>query len=153
MFSQSSLGSRAAARRRLPHAELEIDVEEAAGLRAVIVRGELDVSTAPELDAALDTAPAQPLDLFVDLSALEFMDCAGAHRLAAAGSHQRARGRQFAIACAPTGEVARLFETLAASGLELPVFPSQADALRAALAPPALARALSHDAGAINPSR
>jgi anti-anti-sigma factor len=118
-------------------AEVEISVEEAAGLKAVIVRGEIDFSTAARLDDALDKTRAEPLDLLIDLCRVDFLDCAGVHRLAAADAAQASKGRAFAIACNPSGEVSRLFETLAASGLELPVYRSRAEALLAALRAPA----------------
>src|SRR3954454_15882263 len=121
MPSRLSETWRSAARTPTQGAEVEISVEEAAGLKAVIVRGEIDVSTAARLDHALDKTRAEPLDLLVDLCRVGFLDCAGVHRLAAADAAQAAKGRSFAIACTPSGEVSKLFDTLAASGLELPV--------------------------------
>jgi anti-anti-sigma factor len=116
-------------------AEVDITVEQAAGLRLVVVRGEIDVATAPELDDALAMSD-EALDLLVDLSGAEFIDCTGAHPLARAAQAQRAAGRRFAIACAPLGEVPRLLGTLAVTGIELPVHHTRAAALRAALAAP-----------------
>jgi anti-anti-sigma factor len=115
---------------------LEVTVDQAAGLRLVVARGDLDVATAAKLDDALQITPAEPLDLLVDLSRVEFIDSAGGHGLERAASAQAAAGRQFAIACTGGSEVARFFETLAASCLELPVHHSRANALRAALAMP-----------------
>jgi anti-anti-sigma factor len=123
-----------------PHAastaELGLIVEQAAGLRLVVADGELDVANAARLDDAL-TAIAPPVDLLVDLCRVEFVDCVAAHRLERAASAQAAAGRRFAIACSADGAVARLFEVLAAAGLELPVHHSRAEALRSALATPA----------------
>ena len=116
--------------------QLDVIVEQAAGLRLVVARGDLDAVTVAQLDDALDIAAAQPLDLLVDLSRVEFIDSAGGHRLERAASAQAAAGRHLAIACTAGGEVARFFEALAASCLELPVHHSRADALRAALAAP-----------------
>jgi anti-anti-sigma factor len=121
--------------------ELDVRVEQAAGLRLVLARGDLDVATVAQLDAALDDAPTGVPDLLVDLSHVRFIDSAGGHCLERAASAQAAAGRRFAIACTTGGEVARFFETLAASCLELPVYDSRADALRAALAVPAHAAA------------
>src|SRR4051794_3844249 len=105
---------------------LDVIVEQAAGLRLVIARGDLDAATVAHLDDALDITPAQSVDLLVDLSRVEFIDCAGGHRLERAASAQAAAGRHFAIACTGGSEVARFFETLAASCLELPVHHSRA---------------------------
>jgi anti-sigma B factor antagonist len=114
-------------------AAVEIDAEHAAGLRVVTVRGELDLSTAPKLDTALEAALAEPLDLMIDLRGTDFVDCAGIHSLAAAARTQARAGRSFAIACAPRSQPARLFQALVRSGFELPVHHSRGDALLAAV--------------------
>jgi len=115
---------------------LDVMVEQAAGLRLVVARGDVDAVTVAQLDDALDIAAAQPVDLLVDLCRVGFIDSAGGHRLQRAASAQAAAGRHLAIACTAGGEVARFFETLAASCVELPVHHSRAEALRAALAAP-----------------
>jgi anti-anti-sigma factor len=143
MLNRRSENSRATARcdvrNRAAIAAVDISVDQSAGLRMVRVRGELDISTAVELDDALDPARAEPLDLVVDLCGVDFLDCAGVRILAAALATQADADRQFAIACLPRGVPARLFEALAASGLPLPVHHSRADALLAALASPSSA--------------
>jgi anti-anti-sigma factor len=121
-------------------ATVDISVEQAAGLVMIRVRGELDTSTASELDVALHSARAEPVDLLVDLCGVDFLDCAGVHVLAAAAADQAEAGNHFAIACCPRGLLARVFKALAAAGLELPVHDSRADALLAALATPQLPR-------------
>ncbi len=117
-------------------AAIEISVEQTAGLRMINVLGELDLSTAVHLDDALGAARADPLDLIIDLQRTDFLDCAGVHPLANAATTQAGAGRSFAIACAPHSQPARLFQTLATSGIDLPVHHSRADALLAALTSP-----------------
>jgi anti-anti-sigma factor len=122
-------------------AAVDISVEQAAGLMMIRVRGELDMSTASDLEVVLQSARAEPLDLLIDLSGVHFLDCAGVHVLAAAAASQAEAGHSFAIACSSRSPLARLFTTLAAAGLELPIYHSRADALLAALAAPSAAHA------------
>lgn len=56
----------------------EVASEElAGGIRAIAVRGELDMSTAPELESRLEEALAAEVDVLLDLSACEFIDSTG----------------------------------------------------------------------------
>jgi anti-anti-sigma factor len=63
---------------------LRVKVERDGGVCVLAVRGELDIATIPELArkaaAALEVPPVR---LVLDLSGLEFIDCAGAQALAA----------------------------------------------------------------------
>jgi anti-anti-sigma factor len=62
------------------------------------VRGELDLRTSPELEAALDRVWAAGAELVIlDLRPIEFMDSTGLRVLL--GAHQRAQetGRRFAL--------------------------------------------------------
>jgi anti-anti-sigma factor len=48
------------------------------GVRAIVVRGELDMNTAPELQRLLDEAISSPdAEVMLDLSACEFIDSTG----------------------------------------------------------------------------
>jgi anti-anti-sigma factor len=62
---------------------LRVRVERDVGVCVLAVSGELDIATTPELvqqaAAVLDTPPVR---LVLDLSGLEFIDCAGARALA-----------------------------------------------------------------------
>jgi anti-anti-sigma factor len=63
---------------------LRVRVDRDGGVCVLAVRGELDIATIPELTrkaaAALEIPPVR---LVLDLSGLEFIDCAGAQALAA----------------------------------------------------------------------
>lgn len=60
-------------------ATFEVQTEELeGGIRAVTVRGELDMNTAPELERALDDALAdEGASIMLDLSECEFIDSTG----------------------------------------------------------------------------
>ena len=76
----------------------------------ILPRGELDMFTAPMLDAALRAAEsAAPGRIVVDLRRLLFMDCRGVHVLL--GAHERAGqgGWGFSVVH-PAGEVRRILE-------------------------------------------
>lgn len=71
-------------------AQLTVDVKE---LRAGVVvrpRGELDLSTRPQLDAALTASVERARRVTLDLRELAFMDCAGLRCIVEAHSLSRA---------------------------------------------------------------
>lgn len=107
---------------------LSIDLLRVGRRVVVAVSGEIDVSCVDELKAAVEEAEAsQPMELWVDLSEVGFMDSTGLTTLLLA---QRARhdGRRagFALIC-PDGSVRRLLE-LAGIDRIMPVYASRAEA-------------------------
>jgi anti-sigma B factor antagonist len=82
-------------------------------VRVVSVSGELDLGTAPDLCARVDAARTQRL--LVDLTGLEFCDSTGLRALIGAANEVRANGGRFAVACPPTGDVARLLDRVGAA--------------------------------------
>jgi anti-anti-sigma factor len=59
-----------------PHAELSRDPHD--GRAVVRIRGEIDIATAPEIQALLDRATrGDRPHVLVDLTAVDFMDCSG----------------------------------------------------------------------------
>jgi anti-sigma B factor antagonist len=82
------------------------------------VRGELDICTAPSLEARLDQIVRDETgDLIVDLRDLEFIDSAGLHILVGAQQRLTSQSRQLKVMCRPGSvrrliELARLSETL-----------------------------------------
>jgi anti-sigma B factor antagonist len=76
------------------------------GAAIVKARGELDLSTAPELAAALRQAEG---DLVLDFSELDFIDSTGVHVVVDAYQAAQRAGTDFAITGA-SGEVLRAFE-------------------------------------------
>jgi anti-sigma B factor antagonist len=89
---------------------------DAAGVRVIAVAGELDIATAPELCARLDSSRAvhRPR-LLVDLSDVTFCDSTGLRALLGAASEVRAHGGRFAMVCPAPGDVARLLEIVGAA--------------------------------------
>jgi anti-sigma B factor antagonist len=81
------------------------------GRRTVLsVDGEVDIATAPELATAIDEAFSMGAsELWVDLSATEFMDSAGIHTLLNGEQHALELNRTLIIIC-PSGPVRRVLE-------------------------------------------
>jgi anti-sigma B factor antagonist len=87
-----------------------------AGVRIIAVAGELDIATAPELCARLDSSRlVRGPRLLVDLSGVGFCDSTGLRALLGAASEVRAHGGRFAIVCPPNGGVARLLDVVGAA--------------------------------------
>ncbi len=111
--------------------EVEIgDLER--GARTISVRGELDLSTAPELEGPLNEALENDRgSLLVDLSGCEFIDSTGIALIVRAWQRLDAggNGRSLAI-CSQNDQVRRVLEI---TGLELsiPVHTSRDEALAA----------------------
>jgi anti-anti-sigma factor len=105
---------------------LEIHTRTDAGTVRLALVGELDTSTAPELDAAIDAAVTPDLrNLVVDLAKLEFVSSAGLRVFAKAQKTMKAQdGRSFFVH--PTDQVRRVFEFVQAVKLS-DVFESEAD--------------------------
>jgi anti-anti-sigma factor len=83
------------------------------GRRLFVVRGELDLATAPQLEESLVGAVEAGDEVVLDLRELEFMDSSGVRVLVVA--HTRADGRFSLIPAAPTSPITKI---LAISGLE-----------------------------------
>jgi anti-sigma B factor antagonist len=93
-----------------------VDEHEEGGVRVIAVAGELDIATAPELCARLNTSRiGRRPRLLVDLTAVDFCDSTGLRALLGAASEVRAHGGRFAVVCAPRGDVARLLEIVGAA--------------------------------------
>ena len=67
-----------------------ISISDRDGRAVVVIRGELDLATAPELEAALTERLDAGQDVVVDLRELAFLDSTGLRVLVA--SHVRAEG-------------------------------------------------------------
>jgi anti-anti-sigma factor len=101
-----------------------LSTEVYAGLPVVVVRGELDDLTSPELEHAIDACPGGDL-VVVDLSNIVFVSSAGIHALL------RERDRTVALVC-PPGNVMRLFEIVRASS-RVAIYESLDEAVRTSL--------------------
>lgn len=76
---------------------------------AVVVDGELDLFTAPELNAALHATGAGRDELVLDLRGLTFIDSSGMAVLVAQRRAMRALGTRLRV-IAPSGAALRAFE-------------------------------------------
>jgi anti-anti-sigma factor len=87
----------------------EVETTERNGLATVTIRGELDCATAPSLRAALEDLDAVARVVRIDLSAADFMDCAGVGVLVV--SHRRLSRRGGGLVLdSPSGPVRRVLE-------------------------------------------
>lgn len=113
-------------------APFETSTTEVDGVRIVAVRGELDLSTAPDLEGPLDAAVAAPgAAVLIDLAECEFIDSTGI-ALIVRGWQQLAGnggGGRFAI-CAPNQQVRRVLDI---SGLDhsIPIHASRDEGIAA----------------------
>jgi anti-anti-sigma factor len=96
-------------------APFSVTVEQTEARTVVTARGELDLATAPELEAALLPPLRAGGDVALDLRALEFMDSTGVRVIVAAHLAAQEDDGSFAVAVVPDGPVARVLEI---SGLD-----------------------------------
>jgi anti-sigma B factor antagonist len=102
------------------------------GVRVVVVRGELDLGTAPELEGPLEQAIAAGEPLLIDLSECEFIDSTGIAMIVRAwqqlgdGGSEPGRG----VICSGNEQVRRVLEI---TGLEdsIAIYADRDEALAA----------------------
>jgi anti-sigma B factor antagonist len=83
-----------------------IIAEQSVGRRAVLsVAGEVDISTAADLQAAIENAATRAFEIWLDLSETTFMDSSGIHALVQARARQA--NLRLALIC-PDGPVLRV---------------------------------------------
>jgi anti-anti-sigma factor len=89
------------------------------GVLAISVRGELDLSTAPDLEGPLEEAVENRASLLIDLSECEFIDSTGIALIVRAWQRLESggNGRVLAI-CSDNEQVRRVLEI---TGLELSI--------------------------------
>ena len=108
--------------------DLKLSTRGKDGCVIVRIRGECDIATTPGLrESLLGTLATQSARVVLDLSELDFLDCAGAAVLMATARRATLLGRALALA-APTAQVARL---LRLTGLDqhLVIYPTTGEAL------------------------
>lgn len=89
--------------------EITLATREVDGYSVIEVTGEVDVHTAPDLDAKLTEVVAGGSNaLIVDLSAVEFMDSTGLGVLVKALKHVRENGGSLAVVTA-TDRISKVF--------------------------------------------
>jgi anti-anti-sigma factor len=95
-----------------------ISTSERQGRAVVLIRGELDLATAPDLERVVSEHLEAQRDVVVDLRELEFMDSTGLRVLVAA--HTRVRdGQRFLVVRPPAGGPIAKILTIAGVETEL----------------------------------
>lgn len=100
-----------------PSSVFEIQETSRQGWARLVVSGELDVSTALTFRRRLRTLKAANTHVCVDLSHLEFIDCAGAHVLNDILAEARTGSWQVKIAPGMSEQANRFFDLLTAAGV------------------------------------
>src|SRR6478736_7155892 len=96
-----------------------ISISDRDGRAVVVIRGELDLATAPDLEAALQERLDAGQDVVVDLRELDFMDSTGLRVLVAAHARARTDGTRFAITRPKEGGAVARILTIAGIDTEL----------------------------------
>ena len=110
--------------------DLAIDYGRDDGADVLSLGGELDLDSAPELEAAFAKISAQPPDrLLIDLAECEFIDSAGLAALFHGARGLRHRGGSIRIAC-PEGNLRELLR-ITAIDQTIPVVATRSEALAA----------------------
>ncbi|GAA4060586.1 STAS domain-containing protein [Actinomadura miaoliensis] len=94
----------------MPNVELNVSTASQGGNAVVTATGELDLYTAPRLQAALAGLLREPVDrIVVDLSGVEFCDSTGMNVLLAAMKRLKEQGGSLELA-APRPAVRRILQ-------------------------------------------
>jgi len=97
------------------------------GRRAVLsVTGEIDMTTAPALQEALESAAGRAFEVWLDLTAATFMDSTGIHAVAGIRARLVEADRRLVLIC-HDGPVRRVF-TLTGLDRHLEIHPSRSAA-------------------------
>jgi anti-sigma B factor antagonist len=110
----------------------QIGVESIGDIRVLILKGEHDLSTAPDVRAHIEDAVVAGGDIVVDLSETGFIDSSilgvlvAGYRSVATGTS--ARG--FAVVAVPGSAVTRLFDLVSVADV-ITVYPTMAEAVAA----------------------
>ncbi len=79
---------------------IEVDVEDQAGAAVITVRGEVDMSTAPELQGTLSRLLDEGrTNIVVDLEGVEFLDSTGLGVMVGAHKRLLRSGERLALVC------------------------------------------------------
>ena len=110
----------------------QIGVESDGGIRGLVLRGEHDLSTAPDVRVHMEDAIRREGDLVVDLSGTGFIDSSILGVLVAGyrGLTGSEEPRRFAVVAVPGGSVTRLFDLVSVSDV-IPVYATRAEAVAA----------------------
>jgi anti-sigma B factor antagonist len=110
----------------------QIGIETVGSIQVIVLRGEHDLSTAPDVRAHVEEAVGAGGDVIVDLSETSFIDSsilgvlvAGYRSVTTAGGT-----RGFAVVAVPGSSVTRLFDLVSVSDV-IPIHATMADAVSA----------------------
>ncbi len=96
---------------------LTVTVDRSGSASAIRCTGEIDLSSAPDLDREADRAlEGSPARIELDLRAVEFIDSSGLACVLRIAEHARSTGAEFVVL--PSDQVRRLVQL---SGVELPL--------------------------------
>jgi anti-sigma B factor antagonist len=110
--------------------ELGISIAREHGAQVLSLRGELDLDSAPQLEAAFTRLEEEPPDrLLIDLAECEFIDSAGLAALFHGARSLRERTGSIRIAC-PEGNLRELLR-ITAIDQTIPVVATRQEALAA----------------------
>lgn len=112
-------------------APFETSSTDIAGVRVIAIRGELDLSTAPDLEAPLDAAVNGGEDsVLIDLAECAFIDSTGIALIVRAWQRLDGDGSPGLAICAPNEQVRRVLDV---SGLDqsIPVHADRDSGVRA----------------------
>jgi anti-sigma B factor antagonist len=105
--------------------EIEVSAEAGADVAIVAVSGDLDLSTAPELERSLTGVQTNGRPVVLDLRRVSFMDSSGLRVILAADARARSAGTRLVVVEGPPG-VQRVFQlTLLDRRLEFVADPAQ----------------------------
>lgn len=95
-----------------PGSLLEVRRETTGSTVAVVLRGELDITTLPRAEEEVQAAAQdRPATLVIDLSRLDFVDSSGIRLVLLADERARTAGRALAVRLG-TGPARRVFDLL-----------------------------------------
>lgn len=103
---------------KVRHVELQVSNRSQDGRTILALSGEIDLYTAPRLQAELASALAerQQAQIVVDMSGVEFCDSTGMNVLLAAHRHARERGGELSLA-APRPSVRKILQVTGLEGV------------------------------------
>ncbi|HEX2424942.1 MAG TPA: STAS domain-containing protein [Actinomycetota bacterium] len=105
--------------------EIDVSAEAGADVAVVGVAGDLDLSTAPELERSLTGVQTDGRPVVLDLRRLSFMDSSGLRVILAADARARSAGTRLVLVEGPPG-VQRVFQlTLLDRRLEFVTDPAE----------------------------
>lgn len=109
------------------HRSFDLVVESRAGNTTIVVDGELDLATVPELDLAIRQAEMNGVrSLVLDLTRLAFCDSSGVHMICEARDRAHEQGMRLTVRANPA--VRRVFGLCGVHDLTLHVLPGGATA-------------------------